>query len=579
MTTRFYALMMGGLLAALAGCATAPVGKEQAPASAHETASSVTEPPELAVEGEFPPQVLYQLLVAEVARQRGQYGVAVANYLAAAKESRDPRIAKGATRTAMFVQDLNRALEAAALWVELDPDNAEARQSLAPLLLTYGRGPEAVEHYERFIALSQGREDEGLLRISVQLMRQSNRVAAMSVMDQLLSSRKDNPYAWLAHAQLAMRQAQFETALTSVNKALDLKGEWSRAVVLKAQIMGLKGDKEEALAFLKEQREKLFPDDLNVGMTYARLLVETKHLEEGLAEFEALATQAPRDAEVLYTAGVMALRLNELDKAEDYLQRVLRSGKRRLESNYYLGRLYEQRGEVDQALRHYYAVRHGEFHLNAHARAANLLAEQGQLDRARNLLEAIQVNSAEERHQLILVEGELLRRAGEFEEAYNFYSEHLKQNPQDTSLRYARALVAERIDKLEQAEKDLRAIIEREPSNAQALNALGYTLADRTDRYQEALGYIQRALEVEPDDAAIIDSLGWVQYRMGNHDKAVEHLRKALDIVKDPEIAAHLGEVLWVMGNKEEALNVVEEFLKQFPEHESLLKVMDRFGL
>jgi tetratricopeptide (TPR) repeat protein len=579
MMNRLYFLMITAMVAAIAGCATAPAVNEQTPEASSGAATQTAEPPELAVEGEFPPQVLYQLLVAEVARQRGQYGVAVANYIAAAKESRDARIARGATRTALFVQDLNSALEAASLWVELAPDDPEARQSLAPLLLTFGRAPEAVENYERFIALSQDRPDNGLLQISMQLMRQGNRVAAMSVMEQLLSTRKDNPFAWLAHAQLAMRQAQFDSALASVEKALDLKGDWARAVVLKAQIMGLKGDKEEALAYLKTQRDENFPDDLNVSMTYARLLVETQHLDEGLAEFESLAEQAPRNAEVLYTAGVMALRLDQLDKARDYLEKVLSLGKRRLESNYYLGRLYEQKGDVDQALRHYFAVRHGEFHLNAHARAANLLAGQGKLDQARELLHAIKVNSEEERHQLILVEGELLRRAGKYDEAYAFYSKHLEENPDDTSLRYARALVAERINKLAQAEEDLRAIIQREPSNAQALNALGYTLADRTDRYEEALGYIERALEVDPGDAAIIDSMGWVQYRMGNLAEAVENLRKALKIVKDPEIAAHLGEVLWVMGDKEGALKVWEEFLKQFPEHEALLKVMERFGL
>jgi tetratricopeptide (TPR) repeat protein len=151
--------------------------------------------------------------------------------------------------------------------------------------------------------------------------------------------------------------------------------------------------------------------------------------------------------------------------------------------------------------------------------------------------------------------------------------------PDDTSLRYARALIAEKADKLDLAEKDLRMIIEREPSNAQALNALGYTLADRTERLEEALGYIQRALEVEPADAAIIDSMGWVQFRMGNHEKAVELLRQALSLIQDPEIAAHLGEVLWEMGNKRDALDVLESALQQHPKHKALLDAMKRLGL
>lgn len=569
-----YTLMMAGLLAALAGCATVPATEEDsAPAP-------VPAPAKLEVDdGEFSPQVLYQLLVAEFARQRGQYDVAVANYLAAAKESRDARIAKGAARTAMFVQDLNSALEASALWVQLTPDDPEAHQNLAPLLLTFGRAPEAVAQYERFIALSAERPDSGLLQISVQLMRQSNRVAAMSVMEQLLSTRKDNPYAWLAHGQLAMRQASFDIAMSSVEQVLAMKPEWPRPVVLKAQIMGLQGKKAEALAYLKGQREKQFRDNLEVGMTYARLLVETDSLDEALKEFEKMAEQAPRNAEVLFTTGVVALRQKQLDKAETYLEKVLGLGQHRLEASYYLGRLYEDRGDIEGALRYYFSVRHGELHLNAFARAATLLADDGKLARAREVLQSIQVNSDEERHQLILVEGELLRRSGQYEEAHAFYSQHLEQNPEDTALRYARALMAEKVNKLEEAEQDLRAIIQREPSNAQALNALGYTLADRTNRYEEALGYIEQAMKMSPNDASIIDSLGWVQYRMGNHAKALELLRKALDIEMDPEIAAHLGEVLWVTGDKAGALKVWEESLKKFPKHEALLEVMERFGL
>ena len=151
--------------------------------------------------------------------------------------------------------------------------------------------------------------------------------------------------------------------------------------------------------------------------------------------------------------------------------------------------------------------------------------------------------------------------------------------PDDTALRYARALLAEQLDKLDLAEQDLRAIIEREPSNAQALNALGYTLADRTDRYDEALDYIQRAMAVEPGDAAIIDSMGWVKYRMGDLEKAREYLRKALDLVQDAEIAAHLGEVLWQMGDKQAAIELWESYMQQFPGHPGLEKVMKRFGL
>jgi len=273
------------------------------------------------------------------------------------------------------------------------------------------------------------------------------------------------------------------------------------------------------------------------------------------------------------------LQLNDLDKAILRLTRVLRLGQRMLESNYYLGRVYEQKKEPEAALKHYFAVRHGEYYLSAQSRAASLLAGQGKLDQARKHLQSLNVANEQEQVRLYLVEGELLRKAGLYQQALDFFTEKLTAMPNDTALRYARALVAEKANQLDVAEKDLRTIIEREPSNAQALNALGYTLADRTERLEEALSFIERALQVEPSDAAIIDSMGWVQFRMGNHAKAVEHLRRALSLIKDPEIAAHLGEVLWEMGNKADALNVLESALEEHPKHEALMGAMKRLGL
>jgi tetratricopeptide (TPR) repeat protein len=560
------------------GCAVTPADEESGVAAVAKSAAAMPEQPELPA-AEFPPQVLYQLLVAELAGQRGEMGVAVVNYLAAAKESQDARVAERAARIAIYAQALDQALEAAQLWVKLAPDDPDGRQVLAPLLLTYGRAPEAIEHYQRFIALSSDRADLGFLQIASQLARDKNAIAALSVMDKLMEGHKDNAYAWLGHAQLTMRQAKLDLSLQSVEKALSIKPDWSPAVVLRARVLSLQGDREMAIEYLKSELDGELENDIAVGLSYARLLAETEQLKEARAEFERLAKLAPRNPEVHYAAGVLALQLKDLDKAEEHLLRVLRLGQRQMEASYYLGRIAEKRGDVETALRRYMVVRHGNYYLSAQSRAANLLAAEGKLDQAREHLHSLRVSTDRERSQLYLVEGELLRNAGQYKEALAFFSEKLKEMPDDTALRYARALVAEKADNLAMAEQDLRMIIEREPSNAQALNALGYTLADRTERLDEAMGYIQRALEVEPNDAAIIDSMGWLQYRMGNMDKAVELLRRALGLIKDPEIAAHLGEVLWKMGNKRDALEVLESALREHPKHDALLDAMKRLGL
>ena len=567
-------LIFGALLAT--GCAVSPdAASPPDSASSAKAATAMLDLPE----GEFSPQVLYQLLVAELAGQRGQMDIAVANYLAAAKESQDPKIAERAARVAAYGQVLPKALEASLLWVKLAPEAPEARQMAASLLLAFGRAPEAVHHYGRFIALSADKPDHGFMLIAAQLARDKNAIAALSVMDRLIEKRGDDPYAWLAYGQLTLRQAKLDVALESVDKALALKGSWASAVVLRARVLSLQGDKEGAIAYLEQELDGELESNVAVGVSHARLLAETKQLERARDEFERLAKQAPRNADVNYAAGVLALQLKDLDKAEQRLKQVLSLGQRRLEANYYLGRIYEEKGEPKVALGHYFTVRHGEYYLGAQSRAASLLADQGELNRAREHLHSLRLTNQEERVRIYLVEAELLRKAERFSEAFDFLTGKLEEIPDDTTLRYTRALIAERLDKLELAENDLRAIIERVPSNAQALNALGYTLADRTDRYQEAMEYIQRALKVEPEDAAIIDSMGWVQYRMGNHAKAVELLRRAIELIKDPEIAAHLGEVLWDMGDRQGALEVWEESLQQHPKHKVLLDVMRRFGL
>ncbi|WP_455198843.1 tetratricopeptide repeat protein [Kaarinaea lacus] len=528
---------------------------------------------------DFPPTVLYQLLVAELAGQRGQFDIAVTNYLNAAVESRDPNVAARAVRIALFAQALEQALEAAKIWVDVEPDNPDAHKALAPLLLAFGRAPEAITHYQKFQALSVGLTDRGFLTIARQLSRDKNSIAALSVMNTLVKDHSDFPFAWLAHAQLTMRQARLDDALESVNKTLELRSHWPPAVILRARILSLQGERGEAIAYLERERSGELEDNVSVGLSYARLLAETDQVEKARDEFERLISLEPRNIEALYAAGVLSVQMEDFPQAEKRLKQVLRQGQRSLEANYYLGRVYEKKKDPEQALTHFLAVRHGEFYLNAQARAASIIADMGRLDRAREHLHTVRVANDQEQVRLYLVEGELLRKAGKHQEAMDFLTEKLKEMPEDTSLRYARALIAEKLSRLDIAEKDLLMIIEREPSNAQALNALGYTLADRTERYEEALKYIERALAVQPEDAAIIDSMGWIQYRLGNHEKAIEHLRRALELIKDPEIAAHLGEVLWDMGNRQGAIEVWEDALKDHPDHKVLLDVMKRFGL
>ena len=320
-------------------------------------------------------------------------------------------------------------------------------------------------------------------------------------------------------------------------------------------------------------------ENIEVGLTYARMLTESRQLEKALEEFKRLADVDERNVEINYYAGVLALQLQKLDAAEKYLQKVLKLGKRVQETNYYLGQVAEQRKDYDEAINRYSFVRHGEFYFNAQLRIVSVLADRKKYDRSIDHLQSIRVNSSKQRLQLILLEGDLLRESERYEAAKEFYTTVLTSMPNETSVRYARALVAEKLGELDLLESDLQTILKQEPANAQVLNALGYTLADQTERFDEALQYIQRAIELEPDDAAVVDSMGWVQYRLGNYSKSIKHLRRANELSKDPEIAAHLGEVLWASGKKDAAMKIWEDSLKDHPDDKVLLDVMKQFGL
>jgi len=528
------------------------------------------------------PPMLYQLMVAEIAFQRGQMDVAVANYLDAAKESKDPKVSERATQLAIYAQDMSSALTAASLWVELDEQNPDTHRTYAAILLKIGRAADAVTEYERMIQLMPAEEaPKAYSMIVSQLTREQNHSLALSVMEKLVEPRKDDPDALFAYAHLAMRHAKFDTALATLDEVLAKDPDWSKAIILRARILAMQGGREQALEYLAGVLKKdSMAKNVEVGITYARMLTEARQLDEALAQFIRLTKIVPDNEELHYFSGVLALQLKKPKVARKHLEKVVELDRQRsFEANYYLGQVAELDKDYKEAIIRYSSVRRGELYFNAQIRVVALLAEDKKFQQAQEHLKSIRPVNDQQQIQLYLLEGDVLREADRFDDAKQFYSSILDSRPEETSIRYARALIAEKLGELDLLESDLRTILQTEPENAQVLNALGYTLADRTQRYEEALQYIQKALELQPNDAAVIDSMGWVKYRLGDYEAAVAHLRKANELAKDPEIAAHLGEVLWVMGKKNDALQVWEESLKAHPNHDALLKTMKRFGL
>lgn len=523
-------------------------------------------------------ELMYGLLVGEVALQRGQLDAALRVYSKAARESKDPDVIERAARIADVALDAELGVEMAQLWVARSPQNLEAHQFLANGLMRSGKPDAAAQEFELILAALNDAK-QSYIRVASQLAREKNQDAALTVMGKIAHKHADDPYALLAYAQLAARYNQMPLASDQVDAALKLKPNWPDALVLRAHILQMQNKVDDALGIYNTALSGPLADNPNVRMAYARLLLDIKRFDEAYVQYTKLAEREPGNGDVLYATALLALQTNHYDHAEKLLLQLLKLHERTFEASYYLGQIAEKNNFAEEAMDWYDQVSSGEFYLNARLRTSALMAKQGLVEEALTKLHAIKTSTPQESMQLYLMEGDIYLEAGNHQKAYDIYEKALTEMPDSTNLLYAHAIAAEKLNRVDIAERDLRSVLKLDPNNVQALNALGYTLADRTSRYSEALGLIQRAMTLDPKDAAIIDSMGWVQFRLGNHNEAINYLRQALELTQDSEVAAHLGEVLLAAGKKDEAINVLSSALKTWPDNKSIIAVMRRFGL
>ncbi len=570
------------LSAVLGGCAVSPsqVGAAaEVPDSA--TVASETRSVDAEYSVELPavpltPDTLYKLLVAETALQRGHYAVGFSQYFGLAERTRDPRLVAKATRIAIFVRDYKSALQSAKLWVDIDPTNLAARQAISAAYIRSGNPEAALEHLEYILEEEDDGAGQGFMLVASLLSREQDLQAVLGVMERLVDAHQEDYSAWQAYAHLALRAGAVEKADAGIKRSLHLEPDNVSAILLQMRILQRNGDKAAVVEYLAQQVD-VFPKKSVLRLTYARQLVDARDYDEAFKQYQIVMKQSPGDVDVLFALGLLALQLDRQDSAFDFLRRAKETGQRSDDAHFYLGQLEELRENEAAALEYYSNVVGGSNLMEARVRQAMIEARQGNLEAARNYLHSLDVKTPAERQRLFLIEGEILRNAQRDQEALAVFNFALREMPADVQLLYARAMAAERLDQLDLAERDLKQIIELDENNADALNALGYTLADRTDRYQEAHGYVKRALALRPNDHAILDSMGWVLYRLGKYNEAIKMLRQSLEIRLDPEVAAHLGEVLWVSGEREDAREIWRQALEAAPGDKRLLNIMERF--
>lgn len=519
---------------------------------------------------------VYLMLSAELAGQRGQYDTALQQYLEAARLTHDPQIAERATQIALYLKNTDKALEAASLWVEHAPRNASARRISALLLFKSGQSDLAVEQFKGLLSLPDVDLENTLIELVRWLNAEVSQDNGLSVFRRLIAAFPSMAEMHFAYALYASDKGEHQLALDETEQALALHPDWSRARLLQAQVMAQMGDSAAARDAV-QRALKSDPGNARLRLIYAQFLGRTGDSKGAEREFQRLLQKDPANYDARFGLAIIRMDSGQTERARQDLLGLVGVEKWQAQAQYYLGLIEARAQRPENALQWFEKIQSGPLEFDARVNAISALIQLGRTDEARGRLGEARKANPKEALRLYLLEAELLSKAKRHEQAFDLLTEAMEALPGQVELIYARALMAEQLGRIEILEADLRGILEKNPDDANALNALGYTLASQTERLEEAKRYIERALELKPDDPAILDSFGWVQYRLGNYEVALDYLRRAYKKVPDPEIGSHLGEVLWESGNQQEAKRIWKEALKKDPEHEDMKDVMQRY--
>ena len=519
--------------------------------------------------------LIAEFLSAEMAAQRGDAEGAVATMGRLARELRDPAIARRAVELAIRARALEPALDMAVLLVELEPESTLGRDLVSSLLASRGDVPKARAIIGEYVDKGQ---DKALLftQLAYFFGKYPDKAAVLEATRAIAA-----PYPKLAEAHYAIGVAalvagQEDLAKIESTAVLAMKPGWSQGAILHAQVLRKSASADESIAFYQSWVER-YPDSREVRQQLAREYAAARRNADARREFKAVERLSGSDPQVPYAIGLLSLQLEDAAEAESAFRRALGLGHPDPGAVYLgLGQAAELAKHPDEALDWYHKVDAGD-RLRAQMRIATLISKRDGLAKGRAYLQGIEARTQEERIQMVQIEAQLLRDAKAWQDTYDVLNKAVERFPDSFELLYDRAMAAERVDRLDVLEADLRRVIELKPDYAHAYNALGYTLADRTDRLEEAQELIGKAMKLAPEDPFILDSQGWVYYRRGQLEEALKSLKLAYSARPDPEIAAHLGEVLWKLGRKDEASQVWKTALSDHPDHETLLAVIQKF--
>ena len=518
---------------------------------------------------------LYDLLVGDVALGRNQFKIALDNYSRQARLTADKEVIALAHRIAEYVRDQTVQMEMALLWVDTSPDDPEAHKAALQAYLNQGDALTALTHASW---LYQYHNDlDSLLLVTTTFDSPSQIASLIDSVKKLPFSREKQAITHLLTAVLEQKLGQLKDAERNARAFLAAVPADQRGLLLLSQLLHQQNRSDESIELLIDALKDK-PNNRPLRLQYARFLA-TNTPKKAITQFEILRDDNPKDQEVNFLLALMQLSHGDIAAAENLFEQASAKPSLRSDAQYHLGAISEQKGDISGAMSRYTQVRFGRNYIAAASRLSALLAKHRSMSQAQQYLQRMRSSQPTQAVILFQVESNLLLNAQKPSQALVVLSSGLDYFPNDPQLLYARSMVAEQQDDFVLAEQDLRAILAQDQNNATVLNALGYTMILHTDRREEAFELISKAYQLEPKDPSIIDSMGWALFKLGKTEQALDFLKQAFEIMPDPEIAAHLGEVHWTLDNRKDASIIWQQGLQSIPDHKGIINTMLRLSV
>ena len=520
-------------------------------------------------------EFVYKFLLAEIATQRGDFNSAGHLYLDLAKQTHNISLAERATRVSGNSRNGRVALDSAKVWSSLDPKSTQAKQILAELYITSGNLSRAKPIVKKLLEQDAYR-GEGFLYLNAILAKVENKKNALRFIINIAEPYPNSKEARFAVAHAAYFANNKKLTDSELSKIKKIDPKWQTAVLFEGYIIGLESQ-EKAAKFYTDYL-KSYPDASEVRLEYAKLLTNQKRYELAKDEFLKIVNSSLASAEISFTVSLLAIELGDYGLAERFLLQSLERGYSQPDQIYmYLARIEDTKGNYTEALTWLNKIKTGQFFIESKVLTAELISKYEGNDQAIESLDQYTNLTKEAKLQLFRAKISILYSDNKETEAFDLMKKEEENFKDSAEFKYDYAMLAERMGNTVLMEQLLREAIKIKPDYAVAYNALGYSFADRNIKLEEARINIEIALSLEPKNHYIMDSMGWVQFRLGNIDAALDFLKKAYNIKKDPEISAHLGEVLWHAEKIGEANRIWNESLKQYPDNKILLNTIKKY--